>query len=173
MPNEIDAAIAGLRELDRLGDEAEDLPLAYGCFGDKDDSLYLASVYNDADIDKHGDPKMLTGRRDFDEADDDGEFVPYEFDTRIMIAEGGDIDQQTQMSFIPYFAAAANNRAHLKALLDFAERAKAAVRKAAELAWDASGEGFNGEYTPKVVTPKDIDAMLDEVALQALKPEAK
>jgi hypothetical protein len=50
---------------------------------------------------------------------------------------------------------------------------EAAVRKAAELAWDASGEGFNGEYTPKVVTPKDIDAMLDEVALQALNPEAK
>jgi hypothetical protein len=50
---------------------------------------------------------------------------------------------------------------------------EAAVRKAAELAWDASGEGFNGEYTPKVVTPKDIDAMLDEVARQALKPEAR
>jgi hypothetical protein len=65
---------------------------------------------------------------------------------------------------------AANNHARLQARVAELETA---VRKAAELAWDASGEGFNGEYTPKVVTPKDIDAMLDEVARQALKPEAK
>jgi hypothetical protein len=111
MPNEIDAAIAGLRELDRLGD----------------------------DFDKRT-------RGTFTASDHD---------------------------YVPLGDATFNNRAHLKALLAFAERAKAAVRKAAELAWDASGEGFNGEYTPKVVTPKDIDAMLDEVARQALKPEAK
>jgi hypothetical protein len=71
---------------------------------------------------------------------------------------------------VEYAVHAANNHARLQARVAELE---AAVRKAAELAWDASGEGFNGEYTPKVVTPKDIDAMLDEVALQALKPEAK
>jgi hypothetical protein len=65
---------------------------------------------------------------------------------------------------------AANNHARLQARVSELE---AAVRKAAELAWDASGEGFNGEYTPKSVTPKYIDAMLDDIARQALNPEAR
>jgi hypothetical protein len=137
MPNEIDAAIAGLRELDRLGDECPSGEWAVHNYQSGTVSLntggrLFATVYPNGIAPAGPMAESGPGRGDWKQ-------------------QNGEVAQRMRFRLGAFCASSGNNRAHLKALLDFAERAKAALEKIKD------GKDFYSHG----------------VARQALNPEAK